>query len=92
MIGATRGDEGLQMAKTEAPQLILLDLMLPGINGLELLKILRSTPETRNIPIIIISAKNQQCVQDKALEAGADAYITKPYQIRHLLDVIASLL
>lgn len=92
MISATRGDEGFQVAKSEAPQLILLDLMLPGINGLALLKMLRSAPETQDIPIVIISAKNQKSVQNEALQAGADAYIIKPFQIRQLLDVIGTLL
>jgi DNA-binding response OmpR family regulator len=92
VISATRGDEGFQVAKSEAPQLILLDLMLPGINGLALLKMLRSAPETQDIPIVIISAKNQKSVQNEALQAGADAYIIKPFQIRQLLDVIGTLL
>jgi two-component system alkaline phosphatase synthesis response regulator PhoP len=84
VVTAGDGKEGLAMVKSEKPDLIILDLMLPILNGFEVCKTLRATKVTSSIPIIIMSASND--VKDKVigLELGADDYITKPFNPREL--------
>src|SRR3989339_1529892 len=79
------GHNGLKLAKDKIPQLILLDLMLPGIPGLEVCKILKSDPKTKEIPIIMLTAKVSETDKVVGLELGADDYITKPFSMRELL-------
>lgn len=71
------------------PTLILMDLQLPGIDGLELTRRLKADPETRSIPIIALTAYAMKGDQEKALAAGCDDYVTKPIDTRTLPDVIA---
>ena len=85
VLGATTGEEGLELAKKNKPDLILLDLMLPGINGLEVCRALRQNEETANIPVIIVSARGEEIDVVTGLELGADEYITKPFSPRVLI-------
>lgn len=73
------GEEGAYAVATDVPDLILLDLMLPGKSGLEVLKEVRGNPKTQDIPVIIVSAKGEEGDIVKGLELGADDYITKPF-------------
>lgn len=82
---AETGESGLKIAKTKLPDIIILDLMLPGINGLDVARILKNTKETRDIPIIMLTAKNEEVDMILGLEMGADDYITKPFSPRVLL-------
>ncbi|PIW65481.1 MAG: DNA-binding response regulator [Candidatus Omnitrophica bacterium CG12_big_fil_rev_8_21_14_0_65_45_16] len=82
---ATKGDEGLEMARQKKIDMILLDLMLPGIGGLEICKILRSDPKTRHIPIIMLTARGAESDRVIGLELGADDYIAKPFSPRELI-------
>ena len=81
---ANNGEKGLNKARNDNPDLILLDLMLPGIHGLEVCKILKTDQSTKNINIIILTALGQEEDIIKGLENGADDYITKPFNIKIL--------
>lgn len=82
---AKTGEEGLEAARSKRPDLILLDLMLPGIDGLEVCKVLRSNKETRQIPVLMLTAKTSEIDQIVGLELGASDYITKPFSVKVLL-------
>ena len=82
---ALNGAEGLRMARTAKPNLILLDLMLPEIEGLQVCKLLRHDPKTSAIPIIMVTAKSSEIDRVLGLELGADDYVTKPFSPRELI-------
>ncbi len=82
---AGRGEEALQLAATEAPDLVLLDLMLPGIDGLEVCRTLRNDGSTSTMPIVMLTAKGEEADIVTGLELGADDYITKPFSPRVLV-------
>lgn len=84
-IAAYTGEEALEKAVSESPDLVLLDLMLPGIGGLDVCRRLRSAPETRNLPVIMISAKGEEEDIVRGLELGADDYVTKPFSPKVLI-------
>jgi two-component system OmpR family response regulator len=79
---AFSGNEGLEMARRERPDLIILDVMLPGLNGLEVLRILR---REMSVPVIMLTAKSDETDKVVGLELGADDYITKPFGMKELL-------
>ncbi|MEG2983263.1 MAG: winged helix-turn-helix domain-containing protein [Paraclostridium sp.] len=79
------GFDGFIKAKEISPDLILLDWMLPNISGIELLKKIRSDKDLKNIPVIMLTAKNIENDKIEGLDAGADDYITKPFSIKELL-------
>jgi len=80
-----RGDEGLRIVQRQRPDLVLLDLMLPGLDGLELCRRLKASPETRSMPIIVVSAKGEESDVVLGLGIGADDYICKPFSPRELV-------
>ena len=87
--------DGLQGSKLIAsllPDIILLDLMLPGIDGLEILRRAKKEPKTENIPVIILTAKSQEADRVVGLELGADDYITKPFSVRELIARVKTVL
>jgi two-component system phosphate regulon response regulator PhoB len=85
------GQEGLRKAQTLLPDLILLDLMLPGLSGFDVCRELRGGERTRDIPIIILSAKAEETDQVVGFTLGADDYVTKPFSIKVLLQRIKAL-
>ncbi len=85
VIRATSGEKCLQKAASEKPDLIVLDLMLPGMDGLEVAKILKNNSKTLHIPIIMLTAKGEEADIVTGLELGADDYITKPFSPRILI-------
>jgi DNA-binding response OmpR family regulator len=89
---ATDGLTGLQKAREEKPALIILDLMLPGISGLEFCKVLKSRPETRDIPVLMLTAKAEEIDRILGLEFGADDYVTKPFSPREVILRIRAIL
>jgi len=91
-VAAKTGTEGLQYAKQEKPDLVVLDLMLPEIDGLEVCKRLRSAPETAMLPIIMLTAKAEESDTIVGLELGADDYVTKPFSPKTLVARIKALL
>ena len=92
LIEATDGESGVAMARMERPDLILMDVQLPKISGIEATRTLRGEPATANIPIIAITSFALGGDEEKALEAGATAYMAKPYSPRDLLVLIRRLL
>lgn len=85
VLTAADGLDGLAKVREDLPDLIILDIMLPGLDGLEVLKRLRARPETANIPIIFLSARGEEVDRVLGLEMGADDYIAKPFSIRELV-------
>ena len=90
--GATCGEDALKLARAKPPDLIVLDLMLPEIDGLEVCKILRRDPATARIPIIMLTAKAAEVDRIVGLEIGADDYVTKPFSPRELVLRVNKLL
>jgi CheY-like chemotaxis protein len=79
VVPALSGDEALSLAEIEAPDLVLLDLMMPGKSGLETCRYLKNQPRTRNIPVIVFSALGRDVDKKLTAEAGANAHLTKPF-------------
>ncbi len=88
----TSGTEGLRRARSERPDLVVLDLMLPGLDGLQVCRALRADPATAAIPIIMVTARTEEADRIRGLELGADDYITKPFSPRELAARVAALL
>jgi len=84
-ISAKDGEEGLQMAREKKPDLVILDLMLPGMDGYQVCETLKADPDTEQIPIIVLTALDTGPDFEKALQKKADWYITKPFEAQHLL-------
>src|SRR3989338_9819931 len=84
-ISANDGEDAIDLAMREHPDIVLLDLMLPGIDGLEVCKSLKAEKKTKDIPIIMLTAKSQESDKILGLELGADDYVTKPFSPRELL-------
>jgi phosphate regulon transcriptional regulator PhoB len=89
---AEDGERALRLLERERPHLIILDLMLPGLSGLELCKQLRDRPETRRLPILMLTAKASEADRVVGLEMGADDYLTKPFSPRELVARVKALL
>ena len=89
---AATGEEALDLARSKTPELIVLDLMLPGMDGLEVAKRLKNNPDTKNIPIVMLTAKGEEADIVTGLEIGADDYVTKPFSPRVLLARVKAVL
>ena len=89
---AVDGEQGLAMAQSEAPDLILMDMSLPVLNGWEAARRLKEASETRAIPIIALTAHAMLGDREKAIEAGCDDYDTKPVEFERLLEKIEAIL
>ena len=85
VISASDGDQGLAMAREAAPALMLLDLMLPKLDGYKVCRALKFDERYRTMPIFILSARSGEEDRRLALEMGADAFITKPYEMKELV-------
>ncbi len=86
------GEDAVHMAKTEKPDLMILDLMLPRMDGLDVCKIVRSNSDISHIPIIMLTARSQEADKIVGLELGADDYVTKPFSPRELIARIKAVL
>ena len=89
---AETGDKALKMARENLPSMLILDLMLPGINGLEICRLLKRDSKTRNIPILMLTARAAEEDRVKGLELGAHDYVTKPFSPRELVLRVKNLL
>ncbi len=89
---ATNGDEALALVETYAPDLVLIDIMMPGKSGYEVCQRMRERPEWRHIKIVIVTAKGREAEVSKGLSLGADLYVTKPFSTQELISAIDRLL
>jgi two-component system phosphate regulon response regulator PhoB len=85
VIVAHSGDEALLLVQEETPDLILLDWMLPNVSGIEVCRQVKARPETRGIPVIMLSARSEELDRVRGLETGADDYVVKPYSVAELM-------
>ena len=92
VLGAESGDEAVEVMRTETPDLILLDWMLPGLSGIELCRRWRSREETARVPIIMLTARGEEEERVRGLATGADDYVTKPFSLPELIARIQALL
>lgn len=90
--GVGSGEDGLKKVQSELPDLVVLDLMLPGIDGLEVCRRLKTSETTRDIPVVMVSAKGEETDIVSGLELGADDYITKPFSPKILLARVRAVL
>jgi twitching motility two-component system response regulator PilH len=91
-IGAENGEQGIEMARSEKPDLILMDIVMPGLNGFQTTRQLTRDPETKAIPIIIVSTKSQETDKVWGLRQGATDYLTKPVAEADLIAKIKAAL
>jgi phosphate regulon transcriptional regulator PhoB len=92
IIKAYDGEDALKLVKLEKPDLLILDLMLPGMSGIDVCKAVRNNPDTADLPIIMVTAKAEETDKIIGLEIGADDYITKPFSIRELVARVRAIL
>ena len=92
VLTALDGEQALEKAHAEHPDLIVLDIMMPKLDGYETCKLLKADPATKDIPVILLSAKGRNVDQKVGFEVGADDYITKPFSPRKLVERINALL
>ena len=86
------GEEAILKVEEETPDLIILDWMLPKVSGLEVCRRLRAKPETRNLPIIMLTARSEEADRIRGLETGADDYLTKPFSTNELIARVRAVL
>ena len=92
VIEAMNGEEAVKLARSESPNLILMDLSLPVIDGLAATRLIRKLPNSESTPIIAVSAHDTSDFQSEAIEAGCNTYVTKPIDFNELEQLIAELL
>ncbi|HOL21547.1 MAG TPA: response regulator [bacterium] len=92
VFGATNGEEGLELFREEKPDLVILDVVMPVMDGWEVLRRIKSGLRSRRVPVIMLTAKNQDQDKIKGYDYGADFYVTKPYNIKKLLPIIRDML
>jgi len=89
---AANGEEALNLVEQHQPALVILDVMMHGMSGLEVCRILKKNPETSRIKIVFLSAKGQMKERAEGLQAGGDYYISKPFDYRELIKIVIQLL
>jgi two-component system alkaline phosphatase synthesis response regulator PhoP len=92
MLTATNGEEALHVIREQRPDLVLLDIMMPRLDGYEVAEAIRADPATAEIPIVMLSAKAQDEDIERGLAAGVDSYITKPFDPEKLAETVAAFL
>jgi two-component system cell cycle response regulator DivK len=91
-IGTRNGVEALELARTHKPNLILMDIQLPEVSGLEVTKWLKDDPELKHIPVVAVTAFAMKGDEERIREGGCEAYISKPISVAHFLETIRALL
>ncbi len=89
IVTAVDGEEALDKAKSEKPDLIVLDVILPGQNGFQICRTLKTSNDTKDIPVVLLTSKNQESDKFWGMRQGADAYITKPFIDEELISTVA---
>jgi phosphate regulon transcriptional regulator PhoB len=92
IIEAEDGEKALKMLQRDKPDLLILDLMLPGLSGLEVCKVVKGKPETRHLPILMLTARAGEADKVVGLEMGADDYLTKPFSPREMVARVKAIL
>ena len=92
VLAARTAEDGICLAASEPPDLVLMDLQLPGIDGMEALRRLRESPRTADIPVVAVTAQAMKQDRERALEAGFNGYIEKPISVRAFPDQVRSFL
>ncbi len=92
VLKALNGGSALESIRRDKPDLVVLDLMMPGVSGTEVCRIVRGIPETANLPIIMLTAKSEPVDRILGLEIGADDYLTKPFHVRELIARVRAVL
>lgn len=92
VLSAHNGEEALKMILDEAPDLIVLDVMMPRIDGIEVCRAIKAKEETSHTPVILLTAKDRDADKERGLDAGADRYMTKPFSPSKLVEEIRALL
>lgn len=92
VLEASDGEEAVNMARTQRPDIILMDIMMPKLDGVGACNIIKSDSDTTAIPVIMLSARRDRLDQEYARDMGADGYITKPFNSKNLLDIIVHFL
>jgi CheY-like chemotaxis protein len=92
VISARSGEQGVALAKERSPDLVLMDLQLPAMDGTEALRILRNDPDTREIPVVAVTAFAMKEDRDRALHAGFDSYLEKPISVRTFPELVRGFL
>lgn len=92
ILKAGDAETGIELAKTEHPEVILMDISLPGMDGLEATRLLKADPDTARIPVIALTAHAMPGDREKTVEAGCDYCVTKPFDVQKFLELLADLL
>jgi len=92
VLEAESGEDGVELAREQRPALVLMDIQLPGIDGIEALRRLRAAPETRDTPVLAVTASAMTADRTKIMAAGFDGYQSKPISVRPFLDLVRDVL
>jgi two-component system, cell cycle response regulator DivK len=92
VVSASSGTEGVEKALTETPDLILMDIMLPNMDGWETTRTLRANPQTKDIPILVVTALSTDAEINACVEAGCNYYLTKPFKMKELREKVNELI
>jgi two-component system alkaline phosphatase synthesis response regulator PhoP len=92
VLEAADGEEAVNVARVQKPDLILMDIMMPGIDGYSACYSVKADPATKSIPVIMVTAIGHQLNEKLSAEVGADGYVTKPFSLEELLEVIGKFL
>jgi DNA-binding response OmpR family regulator len=90
--GVTNGNAAIEVLKAESPDLVILDVMMPGLDGYDVLTFIRETPRLEGLPVVMLTARAQLDDIQRGLTLGADAYLAKPFDPEELLSVVESLI
>ncbi|WP_281018544.1 MULTISPECIES: response regulator [unclassified Minwuia] len=92
VVTADDGQEALELAAEETPDLIIMDVMLPGVSGLDLVRQMKADPALKDVPIIVVTTMATAGDESKVLETGADAYLAKPIQVDQFIEAVRTTL
>ena len=92
VVTADDGQEALELAAEETPDLIIMDVMLPGVSGLDLVRQMKADPALKDVPIIVVTTMATAGDESKVLESGTDAYLPKPIQVDQFIEAVRSTL
>jgi len=92
VVSADTGEQGVEKARTESPDLVLMDIVMPGINGFQATRQLHRDPQTKSIPVVMVTTKNQDSDREWSRKQGAKGYLVKPVPEKELINTIETIL